>query len=139
MIWIKFVSFVLVVYVISAMVKLFLRKLIKIEKEKMSIFSHNHITELHRKIDWAIRVTSMIAGIVISALITIKNYSINLLLIVSFFHIVLDSAVRVFFECNYSPNPKQYILTISDGVIFSFAIGIVIQFDLLVNLLNNLF
>ena len=134
MIWIKFAAFVVVVYVLSAIVKLLLRKLLKVEKEKRAFFSYNHITKLHRKIDWAIRITSMIAFIVISSLIIIKNYSINLLLIASFFHILLDSVVRAFFERNYSQNPKQYILTLSEGVIFSLAIGIVIEFDLLIKL-----
>ncbi|SES07253.1 DUF4181 domain-containing protein [Psychrobacillus sp. OK032] len=134
MIWVKLALFVLVVFVLSTIVKLLLRKLIKIEKEKKSFFSYNHINDLHRKIDWAIRIISTIAFIVTNILIITREYSINLILITSFFYILLDYAVRAFFECKYSQNPKQYILTISEGVLFLLAIVIVIKFDLLINL-----
>ena len=108
-------------------------------KKKGLFFSHNHINVLHRKIDWAIRITTMIAFIVITSLITFEDYSINLLLIAAFFHIVLDLAGRAFFQYEYSHNPKQFILTISEGVIISLAIGIVIEFDLLTNLIGKSF
>ncbi|WP_338653019.1 DUF4181 domain-containing protein [Sporosarcina psychrophila] len=134
MIWIKFLFFVFIVFVLNSIVKLLLRKILKIEKEKKTIFSYNHINELHGKVDWTIRITSMIALIVINSLIIIEDYSINLLLIASFFYIVLDYAVRAFFECKYSQNPKQYILTTSEGVLFLVAIIIVIKFDLLIKL-----
>ncbi|QNK89606.1 DUF4181 domain-containing protein [Sporosarcina sp. resist] len=134
MIWIKFLFFVFIVFVLNSIVKLLLRKILKIEKEKKTIFSYNHINELHGKVDWTIRITSMIALIVFNSLIIIEDYSINLLLIASFFYIVLDYAVRAFFECKYSQNPKQYILTTSEGVLFLVAIIIVIKFDLLIKL-----
>jgi hypothetical protein len=134
MIWVKFSFIVLIVFVLNIIVKLLLRKMLKIEKEKTPFFSYNHINELHGKIDWAIRIFSTIALIVINSLIIIEDYSINLILIASFFYIVLDYAVRAFFECKYSQNPKQYILTISEGVLFSLAIVIVIKFDLLIRL-----
>ena len=129
MFWIKLAFFVLIVFVLNTIVKLLLRKLMKIEKEKKSFFSYNHINELHRKIDWVIRITSTIVLIVINSLIIIEDYSINLLIITSFFYIVLDYAVRAFFECKYSKNPKQYILTISEGVLF--LIAYIIMFDYL--------
>ena len=132
MIWIKFALFVLVVFVLDAIVKLLLRKSLKIEKGKKSFFSYNHINELHRKIDWAIRITSTIVLIVTNILVIIEGYSINLILITSIFYLVLDSAVRAIFECKYSKNPKQYILTVSEGVLFLLAIVIVIYFDLLI-------
>ena len=134
MIWIKFLFFVFIVFVLNSIVKLLLRKILKIEKEKKTVFSYNHINELHGKVDWTIRITSMIALIVFNSLIIIEDYSINLLLIASFFYIVLDYAVRAFFECKYSQNPKQYILTTSEGVLFLVAIIIVIKFDLLIKL-----
>ena len=134
MIWIKFAFFVLLVFVLIIIVKLLLRKLLKIEKEKSPFFSYNHINKLHRKFDWAIRITSAIALIVINSLIIFEDYSINLILIASFFYIGLDYAVRAFFECKYSQNPKQYILTISEGGLFLLAIFIIIKFDLLIEL-----
>ena len=52
-----------------------------------------------------------------------------------FFFIVLYYAVRAFFECKYSQNSQQYILTISEGVLFLLAIVIVVKFDLIIKLL----
>ena len=135
MIWLKLAFFLLIVFVLNTIVKLLLRKLLKIEKEKKYFFSYNHINELHRKIDWAIRITSTIAFIVINILIIIEDYSINLIINASFFYIVLDYAVRAFFECKYSQNPKQYILTISEGALI--LIAIIIMFDFLLNYFTN--
>ena len=127
--------FLLILFVLNTIVKLLLRKILKIEKEKKPFFSYNHINELHGKIDWTIRITFMIALIVINSLIIIEDYSIYLIIIASsFFYIVLDYAVRAFFECKYSQNPKQYILTISEGVLN--LIAIIIMFDFLVKYLN---
>jgi len=132
MFWIKFAFIVLIVFVLDAIVKLLLRKSLKIEKGKKSFFSYNHINELHRKIDWAIRITSTIVLIVTNILVIIEGYSINLLLITLIFYLVLDYTVRAIFECKYSKNPKQYILTVSEGFLFLLAIVIVIYFDLLI-------
>lgn len=131
MIWIKLAFFVLIVFVLNIVVKLILRKILNIEKEKKSFFSYNHINELHRKIDWAMRFTYMIVFIVINSLIIIEDYPINLILIAVFFYILLDYAIRAFFEYKYLENPKQYILTISEGVLFLLTIVIVIKFYLL--------
>lgn len=132
MFWIKFAFIVLIVLVLDAIVKLLLRKSLKIEKGKKPFFSYNHINELHRKIDWAIRITSTIVLIVTNILIINEGYSINLLLITLIFYLVLDYTVRAFFECKYSKNPKQYILTISEGFLYLLALVIVIYFDLLI-------
>ncbi|WP_268238253.1 DUF4181 domain-containing protein [Psychrobacillus lasiicapitis] len=119
----------LFVFILNLIVKFLLRRLMKIEKENKPFFSYNHINALHRKIDWFIRITSAIALIVINCLIILESYSINLLLIATFFFILLDYAVRALFECKYSQNPKQYILTISEGILFLTAI--IIMFDYL--------
>lgn len=134
MFWIMFAFIVLIVFAINSIVKLLLRKLFKIEKEKKPFFSYNHINELHKKIDWISRITSAIVLIVTNTLIIIEGYSINLILIATTFYIVLDCTVRAFFECKYSKNPKEYILTISEGVLYLLAITIVIYFDLLIKI-----
>ncbi|MFJ5770070.1 DUF4181 domain-containing protein [Psychrobacillus sp. NPDC093180] len=124
----------LFVFILNEIVKFFLRRLLKIEKENKPIFLYNHINALHRKIDWFIRITSSIALIVINCLIILEDYSINLLLIATFFFILLDYAVRALFECKYSQNPKQYIITICEGILFLTAI--IIIFDYLLSKLS---
>ncbi|TDL32804.1 DUF4181 domain-containing protein [Jeotgalibacillus sp. S-D1] len=134
MVWIKAALFSLIVLVLNTIIKVILRKLFKIEKERKFFFSYNHINELHRKIDWAVRLTSMIVSIVIMTLVIIEDHSVNLMLITWIFLIVLDYTVSVFFEWNYSQNPKQSILTISEGSLFIIVLVIVLEFDLLLSL-----
>ena len=103
---IKFVLFVLIVFVVIAVVRLILRNVLKIEKEQKSFFSYNHINDLHRKIDWGIRIVSMLTMIVTNILVLYENYTIYLLLI-PIFCIGLDYPVRAFFECKYLRTPNN--------------------------------
>ncbi|QBP42062.1 DUF4181 domain-containing protein [Paenisporosarcina antarctica] len=128
MFWIKLALFVLIVFGLNMVVKLLLRKVLKIEKEKKPFLSYNHINNLHKKIDWAMRITSVIVIIITNMLVIVENYP-NYFLLLPIFIIGLDYPVRAFFERKYSQNPKQYILTLSEGVIVLLALAIVIQFN----------
>ncbi len=128
MILVKLVIFVLIVFGVIVGVKLILRKVLKIEKEKKPFFSYNHLNDLHRKIDWGIRITSAITIIITNILVVTENYP-NYFLLIPIFLIGLDYPVRAFFERKYSKNPKQYILTLSEGVLIFLALVIVIQFN----------
>lgn len=125
---IKLAIFVLVVFGVIALVKLILRKVLKIEKEKNSFFSYNHLNDLHRKIDWGIRIISVITIITTNILVVIENYP-NYFLLLPIFLMGLDYPVRVFFERKYSKNPKQYMLTLSEGVLMLLAIVLLIQLN----------
>jgi len=128
MIW-KLGLFALILIVLISVVKLFLRKIFNIEKEKKNIFSYNHINELHKKIDWAIRIISMIIFIIIAYLLIYQDLSIKIILIAWVVSTGMDYAVRAFFEWKYSGNPKQSILTISEMFLLAIAIIIIIQFS----------
>ena len=123
---VKLAFFVLIVFALNMGVKHFLRKMLNIEKEKKPFFSYNHINELHKKIDWGIRITSVITIVVTNIMVLIENYPINLLLIPLIF-IGLDYPVRAFFERNYSQNPKQSILTLTEGILMLIAIAILFK------------
>lgn len=125
---IKLAIFVLVVFGVIALLKLILRKVLKIEKEKNSFFSYNHLNDLHRKIDWGIRIISVITIITTNILVVFENYP-NYFLLLPIFLIGLDYPIRAFFERKYSKNPKQYILTLSEGVLMLLAIVIFIQIN----------
>ena len=125
---IKLVIFVLIVLGVNVAVKLILRKVLKIEKEKNSFFSYNHLNDLHRKIDWGIRISSVITIITTNILVVFENYP-NYFLLLPIFLIGLDYPVRAFFERKYAKNPKQYMLTLSEGVLMLLAIVIFIQFN----------
>lgn len=118
--------FVLIALGVNVAVKLILRKVLKIEKEKNSFFSYNHLNDSHRRIDWGIRIISVITIITTNILVVFENYP-NYFLLIPIFIIGLDYPVRTFFERKYSKNPKQYILTLSEGVLMLLAIVIFIQ------------
>ena len=125
---IKLVLFVLGVFVLIMVVKLLLRKVLKIEKEKKPFLSYNHINNLHRNIDWGMRITSVIVIIVTNMLVIVENYP-NYFLLLPIFIILLDYPIRAFFERKYSQNPKQYILTLTEGVLILLALVVVVQYN----------
>lgn len=125
---IKLTVVVLTVWGVNMVVKLILRKVLQIEKEKISFFSYNHLSDMHRKIDWGIRIISAITIITTNIMVVIENYP-NYFLLIPIFLFGLDYPVRAFFERKYSKNPKQYILTLSEGLLMFLALVIVIQFN----------
>lgn len=131
-IWLNFILIVLVIFALITMVRMILRKVYGIEKEKKRSFSYNHINNLHKKIDWIIRITTAIVLIVCLFLITFQNFSINIFLIALIITLGTEYVVRAFFEWRYNENPKQSILTVSELFIVILVLFITIQFELLV-------
>ncbi|MBE3102613.1 MAG: DUF4181 domain-containing protein [Bacilli bacterium] len=127
----KFGLFALILIALITGVNLFLRKIFNIEKEKKNLFSYAYINKLHKRIDWAIRIISIITNITIIMLVINRGYSINLFLISLILLTGIDYAVKAFFEWKYSPNPKQSILTISEMFLLVIALITIIQFNLL--------
>ncbi|ANU27094.1 DUF4181 domain-containing protein [Planococcus versutus] len=131
MFWLKFFLLMASVFGVIWFVKWVLRKTFKIKKEKIDWFSYNHINNLHKKIDWTIRIATMIGSIFVIYLFVFKEYPIALYLIVWGAFIVIDYSVRAFFEWKYTDNPKQWILTMSEITIWVIVASIaMIQLDL---------
>ncbi len=131
MFWLKFFLFMVSVFGVIWFVKWILRKTLEIEKEKINWFSYNHINNLHKKIDWTIRILTMIGTIFAIYLVFFKEYPIALYLIVWVAFMVIDYSIRAFFEWKYTDNPKQWILTMSEIAILVVVASIVtIQLDL---------
>ena len=134
MIWIKLLLYISIIFVINIIVSFLLSYSFRIKKEKRSFFSYNHVNELHKKMDWTFRFVFMMILIVVNILVIIEGYSIQLYIYTSLFYAVLDFIVRAFFEYKYSNNPKQSILTISNGIVFS--LGLLIVSDYLLDYLG---
>ena len=134
MIWITLVFYILIMFVFHIIVRFLWRYLFRIKKEKKSFFSHNHVNESHKKIDGAFRITFMFILIVVNTIVIIEDYPIQIYIYTLILYTVLDCMVRGFFEYKYSQNPKQSILTISDGIFFS--ISILILFNYLIDYLG---
>ncbi|MGH2316359.1 DUF4181 domain-containing protein [Planococcus sp. SE5232] len=131
MVWLKIGLSLVILFILMAVVKSALRKLFKIEKEKTEWFSYNHVNKTHKKIDWVVRVLSSMVLIIVLYLVIFKEYSVIFYLIPVVLLLVIDYAVRAFFEWKYSDHPKQAILTIGEMVVFATALAMAIQYDLL--------
>ena len=131
MIWLNFILIVLVTFTLIAAVRIILRKSFNIEKVKRNFFSYNHINNLHKKLDWMIRITTAIVLIVCLYLIVFGDFSINLFLIALIITSGIEYAISAFFEWRHSENPKESIITISEMFIVIFVLFVIIQFDLL--------
>lgn len=130
MFWLKVGISIFILFSLISGVNFFLRKVFRIEKEKKSVFSYNHINDLHRKVDWSVRIGSMIVSLVILYLVIFKEFSVTLYLILLVLLILADFLVRAIFEWKYSQNPKQAILTISEMTLIIIALIVVFQFDI---------
>ncbi|MCM3393238.1 DUF4181 domain-containing protein [Cytobacillus oceanisediminis] len=127
----KLAIIALLTFALIAVVKLCLRKTLNIEKEKKEFFSYNHINKLHRKIDWSLRISSIITNLNFLYLVLFQSFSIELWVFALVIFVVLDYGIKAFFEWKYSQNPKQSILTISEMFLLLIFIVIVFQLDLL--------
>lgn len=131
MFWLKVGISIFILFIIISGLNFFLRKVFRIEKEKKSIFSYNHINDLHKKVDWSVRIGTMIASLVVLYLVFYKEFPVTLYLVLLVLVIMADYLVRAIFEWKYSQNPKQAILTISEMALIVIALIVVFQFDIL--------
>ncbi|ANU09628.1 hypothetical protein BBH88_04615 [Planococcus antarcticus DSM 14505] len=132
MLWLKFGLFLVALFGAIWLVKWVLRKIFNIEKETTNWFSNNHVNHLHKKMDWGIRIATMIAMFVVLYLFFYKEYPFALYLIIWVAFMFIDSSVKAFFQWKYTDNPKQWILTMSEITILVIAALVAtIQLDLI--------
>lgn len=131
MVWLNFILIGVIVMVIVYGVRLLLRRALKIKKSKKEFFSYNHINDLHRKVDWAMRIIIMIVNITLVGMILYENISIAVVVIGLVLLIIGDRLVQAFFEWKYSDNPKEAILTLSDMIVMVLSVVIVSGMNLL--------
>lgn len=97
MFWLKVGISIFILFILIFGLNFFLRKVFKIEKEKKSIFSYNHINDLHKKVDWSIRIGIMIVSIVVLYLVFYKEFPVTLYLVLLVLVIMGDYLVRAIF------------------------------------------
>lgn len=87
-----------------------MRKFLGVKKK--NAFSYNHVNDLHRNIDWAIRI-AFIIGCFVSILVNSQadRIVIQLSYILTPF-IICTEVVQAIFERKYAANPKDYIFTL---------------------------
>ena len=127
MLWIKFALIVGIVFVCIFIAKLLFRKIFKIKKE---FFSHNHINELHKKVDKGLKLFSTVTmGLLLGVMWFYFEVFSYLFFIAIIFFAVLDYLVRAFFEWKYTQYPKQSILTLTEMFLILIAAVVVFQFN----------
>lgn len=129
MFWLKLGIIILILFLLISSMKFFLRKVFKIEKEKTEFFSYNHINDLHKKVDWCVRIGSAIVSIAVIYLVIFNEYPVTLYLVLLVLLTTADFSVRAIFEWKYSENPKQAILTVSEMSVLVIALILIFQFD----------
>lgn len=112
--WLKLILLLVIIGLLFFSFSAIMRRILKVEKKKP--FSHNHLNPLHKKIDWTIRITFIVAMIV-GGIINISRQPLNSILFFEpyfllFMLIFLTEVVRAVIEWKYADNRNAYILTI---------------------------
>lgn len=131
MFWLYFAFIVVIVLTIMYVVRFLLRRAFSIDKSKKDFFSYNHINDLHRKVDWGIRLIILVVNLVLFFMIIEDIVPIYFVVIALLVLIIVDRLVHAFFEWKYSDNPKDAILTLSDMIIMVNAVVLVSSMNLL--------
>lgn len=112
----RFISLLAIILLLWISFNTIMRKWLKVKKEKL--FSYNHVNEKHKKMDWTIRVITIVS-ILIGFIINISRDSTDWFWflqswVILFIFIVVSETVRAIMERKYAKNPNAYKLTISE-------------------------
>jgi hypothetical protein len=129
--WLEFFFLIVSILAIIAASKFVLRKVFNIKKVKKKIFSYNHINRAHRIADWTVRLTALTVYMIFMYQLYYHDISVNLFLFIMTLVFTSESFIRAYFEWKVSPNPKQSILSLGEGVILIIIVLVIIQFDVL--------
>ncbi|MFE6169498.1 DUF4181 domain-containing protein [Viridibacillus arvi] len=116
----------------------FMRKILKVERKKW--FSYNHVNDLHKKIDWSIRITFSLIFITISYYMIYSDvhkidWYFDMWVYFFILFIFLSESVRSVMEWKYATNPKAYIVTVAEMVVSIVLVMIILKTHFF-NLLN---
>ncbi|MYL65474.1 DUF4181 domain-containing protein [Bacillus hwajinpoensis] len=118
--WLELIILITILGLIIFSFNAIMRTLLKVEKKKL--FSNTHINEVHKKVDWSIRIT-IIVFIIFGFLYNLTRaptewvwylepwFLLCLLLVIS-------ESVTAYMEWKYETNRKNYIFTISQIIFF---------------------
>ena len=113
-----FILFLISMWLLIVAFSFGMSKLLKVEREKW--FSYNHINDLHKKIDWAIRITFTITLLVSTYYMIYSDSSETVWYFETWFLLIvfvaISESVRAYMEWRYIENRKVYVLTILEMV-----------------------
>lgn len=128
--WVKLVLISIIVVSVDSLFKLYLKRVLKLDKVKRAYFFNHHVNNVHKKIDWSFRLVSTVILLILTYMMMYQDFSIHLFLGVAAIIGGVNLVIRAFFEWKYSENPKQALFTINDLVILIIAVISVMQFEL---------
>lgn len=114
MVWRKIFLIIGILSLLLFIFDFLMRKYLNLEKGK--IFSHNHVNEKHKKIDWIIRISYLIIILMTQLFIIRSNRETIWYLqiwFIMFVYLTTSEMVKAFMEWKYAENRKKYIFTIS--------------------------
>jgi hypothetical protein len=126
-----FFILIVLMFLFVWLMKFFLRKALNIPKVKRKPFSYNHINKAHRNAEWILRITTVIAYLILFYQLMYENFSVNLFLMIMTLLFTAQNFLRAYFEWKASNHPKESILSIAEGVMLIGLVLLLIQFDVL--------
>lgn len=113
--WMKFFLFLLTISLAMFLFGVVGRRILKVERKKM--FSYNHLNEQHKKIDWIIRIISIVV-LIIGGIVNISRHPLPPILflqpyILMFLFILMTEIVTAIMEWKYAKNRNAYIFTVA--------------------------
>lgn len=112
--WLKFLLFLVIIGLLMFSFNTITRKVLKVKKKRA--FSYNHLNGLHKKIDWTIRITFVVA-IIVGGIINTSRLPLNpILFLEPYFLLImlifLTEIVTAVMEWKYAENRNAYIFTV---------------------------
>lgn len=116
--WLKLVFLIVILSLLFFIFNSVMRRWLKVEKR--NFFSHNHVNDKHKKIDWTIRIT-FIAFMIVGSIINVtRGYTERILFLEPWYLLlsltIVSEAVRACMELRYADNKNAYIFTLSQLV-----------------------
>lgn len=112
--WLRLILVLTVFIGLTTLFNAIIRKWLKVEKPKA--FSHNHVNDRHKKIDWTLRIffiVLMIIGASVNAgRIGQEPYLFLQPWVLLFVLVFTSEIIRAVMERKYAENPNAYLSTI---------------------------
>ena len=113
--WQKLVFLIVILSLSFFIFNLIMSRWLKVEKRKL--FSHNHVNDKHKKIDWTIRIIFIIFMILGSFINATRDYTERIWFLERWCFLlgltILAEAIRAFMERRYADKKNAYIFTLS--------------------------
>ncbi|RLQ92307.1 DUF4181 domain-containing protein [Falsibacillus albus] len=111
--WSKILMILAIYFVVQLAINYLLRKWLKVKRKKL--FSYNHLNEKHKKIDWTIRIITivlLVIGTTINATrIPTEQFWFLQTYFILFMMIFSTETTRAIMEKKYAENRNDYLYT----------------------------